>query len=193
GTDAPADIRTLGYFINHLSLNVNNLTRSIEFYTSVFGMRHMFTYHLTPRLSFTYLTHSAGGRNGTGYQTTQELIRDKNNAAGAIELVHFSPRDKKDIEGPKTRTGTFSHVGIIVPNPKATQERLKEFGVRIYKEVGAEMPTEGPLSNPFYLGDATNLSEEEFEEIRVGMGKLNMLNIFAEDPDGNLLEIQPAD
>ncbi|PKS12459.1 hypothetical protein jhhlp_000665 [Lomentospora prolificans] len=34
---------------------------------------------------------------------------------------------------------------------------------------------------------------EDFAAIQEGMGLLNTLNIFAADPDGNLLEIQPED
>ncbi|CAI6329179.1 unnamed protein product [Periconia digitata] len=193
GDDSPADLQTTGYYVNHFSLNVNNLTRSIDFYTRVFGMRFMFTYHLTPHLSFTYVTHSQGGRNGTGYQTNGELIREKNNNGGAIEFVHFTPPNKKDIEGPKVRATTLSHVGMVVPDPKATQERLKQQGVPIYKGVGEDMPTEGPFASPFYLGDATNLSPDDFAAIQAGMTKLNFQNIFAEDPDGNLLEIIPRE
>lgn len=193
GSDSPADPKTTGYFINHFSLNTNNLTRSVDFYTRIFGLRHMFTYHLTEHMSVTYLGHSQGGRNGSGYQTTEELLRNKQNSAGLIELVYFNTTSigGEPIPGPDKRTSTFSHVGIIVPDPPTTQARLEEYGVTIYKKLGAPMPTDGPLGSPFALGDATYLSPEAFEEIQEQMTKLNQLNIFAADPDGNMLEIQP--
>ena len=63
----------------------------------------------------------------------------------------------------------------------------------IYKKPGEPFPTECPLVDPFLLGDATNPSPEDFAAIQEGMGLLNTLNIFAADPDGNLLEIQTED
>ena len=193
GPDTPSDPKTNGYFINHFSLNTNNLTRSLDFYTQVFGLRHMFTFHATPHLSFTYLGHSQGGRNGSGYQTTEELIRFKQNSAGLIELVYFNRTSigGEPIPGPDKRTSTFSHVGIIVPDPAATQARLEEYGVSIYKKLAAPMPNDGPLGSPMSLGDASFLSAEAWKEIQEQMTALNQLNIFAADPDGNLLEIQP--
>ena len=191
GPDTPSDPETLGYFVNHFALNVNNVTRSMEFYSEAFGMRHMFTHYLTKHISVTYMSHSQGGRNGSAYQTTAEMLRYKNNNAGHVELFHLDTQGGKDIPGPDKRTSTFAHVGIIVPDPEATQERLEQMGVTIYKKVGAPAPTEGPLSKPGYLGDASNLSDEEWADFQKAMGELNYLNVFAADPDGNLLEILP--
>ena len=194
GSDDPSDPATIGYYINHFSLNTNNLTRSMDFYTRIFGLRHMFTYYLTEHLSVTYLGHSQGGRNGSAYQTTEELIRNQQNSGGLIELVYFNMTSigGKPIPGPDKRTSTFSHVGIVVPDPVATQARLEEFGVTIYKKLGAPMPTDGPIGSPFSLGDATNLSPEAFKAIQEQMGLLNRMAIFAADPDGNMLEIQSS-
>lgn len=193
GSDERSDPATLGYFSNHLSLNVNNLTRSIEFYSQVFGFRRMFTYHITEHFSVTYMGHAQGGRNGTGYQSAEELLRFKQNQAGMLEMVHMDVEGKKDIPGSDERASTFSHLGIIVPDPEATVKRLEKYGVTIYKKPFEPMPSDGPLANPFTLGDATNLSPEAFAEFIDGMTKLNTLNIFAADPDGNLLEILPFD
>lgn len=192
GPDDASDPATTGYLVNHVGINVNNMTRSMDFYIKVFGMRHMFTYHLTDRFAITYLAHSSGGKNGTGYQTTEELIRFKNNDAGKLELVHFDSR-AGEIPGSPERTSTISHLGIIVPDMAATLARLEEYGVTIYKRPGEPMPTEGYLANPYSIGDASKLSAEEFAEILAVMGQLNTLNIFAADPDGNLLEIMPLD
>jgi lactoylglutathione lyase len=188
-----SDPETVGYFVNHFSLNVNNLTRSIEFYTEVFGMRHIFTSYLTEHISFTYLGTSSGGRNGSGYQTTEELLRYKNNAQGMIELVHLNiTRDS--LPSPAKQVSTFNHVGIIVPDTTAAQERLERYGVEIYKRVGAPLPEDGPLADAeVVIGDVDGLSEEEWQAFRKAMTQLNSLNIFAADPDGNLLEILPMD
>lgn len=190
GPDTPSDPETVGYFVNHVSLNVNNLTRSIDFYKNVFGMRHLFTYNLSPHVSFTYMSHSQGGRNGTGYQTTEEMIRFKNNNGGHIEFVHLStPGD--DIPGSPQRTSTLNHLGMIVPDLKATQTRLQEHGVTIYKGIEEPMPSTGFLSSKFALGDATNLSDDEFAALQEAMAEFNKQTIFAADPDGNMLEILP--
>ena len=193
GPDDPTDPETTGYFINYLSLNTNNLTRSMDFYTTVFGMRFMFTYHITEYISITYMGYSQGGRNGSAYQTTREMIRNKQNAAGMIELVYFNRTNigGEPILGGDKMTSTFNHIGMIVPDPSATQARLEKFGVTIYKKLGARMPKDGPMGSPSILGDASNLSPEAFEEIQEEFTKLNALNIFAADPDGNLLEILP--
>jgi lactoylglutathione lyase len=187
-----SDPETTSYFINHMALTVNDLNRSLDFYTSVFGMRHMFTYQLTEHVSFTYMGHSAGGRNGTGYQTTEELIRYKNNGYGRIELVHLST-PKKEMPGPDVLPSTLNHIGIIVPNTTATQERLQKKNVRILKKVGESMPKDGPLANPYFLGDASKLHPKEFATFQDMMTEVNKFNIFALDPDGNLLEILPED
>lgn len=198
GPDTPSAPETTGYFVNHLSLNVVNLTASMEFYTSVFGMRHVFTYRATEHLSFTYLSHSQGGRNGSAYQTTAEILRLKNNNAGHIELMHLDvPRSDTPVDkpGPKPeskRGNKMNHIGIIVPDLEAAQKRLEEFGVTIHKKIGEAVPEDGYLGDKYWLGDAAeNLSDEEFEEIREGMRLFNWWTVFASDPDGNLLEILP--
>lgn len=193
GPEEPADPATNGYFINHFSLNTNNLTRTIDFYNKVFGMRHMFTYHITEHLSVSYIGHSQGGRNGSAFQTTEEMIRNKQNSAGLIQVTYFNTTSigGEPIPGPNQRTSTLCNIGFVVPDSEATQRRLEQYGVTIYKKLGEQMPDDGPLGNPFSIGDATNLSPEAWKAIQDQMTTLNQYNIFAADPDGNLLEILP--
>ena len=122
-------------------------------------------------------------------------MRFKNNAAGLLEMVHFSVKGDDDhIPGPdQGNATTLSHLGIVVPDLKQVQERLEKHGATIYKRPEEPMPTEGPLRNPYTLGDANGLSDEDFAAIQKGMSELNKLNIFAADPDGNLLEVLPLD
>lgn len=190
GPDTPSHPETIGQFINHFALNVNNLTQSLEFYRDIFGMRHLFTYNLTPHISFTYLSHSQGGRNGSAYQTTEEMLRYKNNNGGHLELFHLNTT-KEDIPGPDQKVSTLGHVGIVVPDMEVAQARMEAYGVKIYKKIGEPMPTDGPLADKNSIGDTSGLSDDEWELFQATMSEFQMSTIFAADPDGNLLEVLP--
>ncbi|KAJ4256800.1 hypothetical protein NW762_008896 [Fusarium torreyae] len=190
GTDKPSDPATTGYFLNKVGISVSNLTRSVDFYTKVFGFRHMFTFQATPHFSVTYLGHSSGGRNGTGYQTAEEMIRNKNNMAGQLSLIHLKAPDEPQLQG----TNTFRHIiGIIVPDITEAQARLEKYGAEIFRKIEEPMPTTGPLGNPYGFGDAADLSTKDWEAIQNVMTKINLEGVFAADPDGNLLKVLPAE
>jgi lactoylglutathione lyase len=182
-----SDPDTTGYNINHFALNVRNLTRSLEFYTQVFGMRHMFTLAMSEHYSITYMAHSSGGKNGTGYQTTQELIRNQHNSQGLLELLHLNVPGN-DVPSSTETPNTFFHVGMIVPDIEATQARLERFGVPIYKKIGERFPAEGPLNKAAAL-DPAALDPKEYEGLLEFITQLNSRVVFAPDPDGNVLEI----
>ena len=88
GNSAPQPPATVGYNLNHLAITVPNLTATIDFYVNALGFREIFTVPLSDAYSFTYLQYPSGGRNGTGYQTAQEMLRDKNNAEGLLEIIY---------------------------------------------------------------------------------------------------------
>lgn len=90
GNDPPADPATQSYFINHIALLVSDLNRTREWYSTVLGMRHIFTMELSPEYALMYMGHSQAGRNGMGYQTGAEMARDKNNMAGLVEFQYYS-------------------------------------------------------------------------------------------------------
>jgi lactoylglutathione lyase len=92
GDDGPADVATTGYFVNHVALLVSNMTATREWYTKVFGMRHIFTVDLSEYYQIMYMGHSQGGRNGTGFQSGAEMNRDKNNMAGLMEFQTYKVR-----------------------------------------------------------------------------------------------------
>lgn len=108
-----------------------------------------------------------------------------------IELIHFDAGGEY-IPGPDVRASTFGNVGFIVPDPRVAEQRLKEYGATVYKGVGEDMPTSGPLGRPEVLGDARGLSEEAWRDIQREMSTLNRANVFAADPDGNLIEVLPV-
>lgn len=190
GSDVPSDPATTGYFTNHLSVNVKNLTRTMEFYGNVFGMREMFTFHISEHVSITYMGYAHGGRNGTGYQTAAEMNRQKNNIEGLIELFFVDVPDKL-LPGSTQITTTFGHIGIVVPDIKATQKRLDEYGVEVVKTLGQKFPVDHLITRTSTFNEIFTLSKEEQD---VAWGVLEAITkplIFAIDPDGNLVEIQP--
>ncbi|KAI8624681.1 Glyoxalase/Bleomycin resistance protein/Dihydroxybiphenyl dioxygenase [Xylariaceae sp. FL1651] len=190
GPEVP-DPDTTAYNLNHFALNVKNATRSIDFYTQAFGMRLMLTVQATEHFPLSYLAYSTGEKNGTGYQTTDELIRNQHNSQGLMELINYN-NPNNDLPASTAATNTFSHVGLIVPDIDATQGRLEKYGVMFYKKVGGSFEGEGPLANAFGL----NASEISQAELGALLGLFNVLTenaIFVADPDGNVLEILPQD
>ena len=147
GSGAYPPPETVGFKINHACLNVNNLTASMDFYTNVLGMSHIFTFHAAEYFKIVYLGHISGGVNGSGYQTPEEQTREKNNQKGLLELVLLDPAVIEGdvlppLAGPTQKSNTFSHFGLIVPDVQAMQERVIEAGVEIVKKVGEPIPND---------------------------------------------------
>ncbi|KAK5047300.1 hypothetical protein LTR84_006822 [Exophiala bonariae] len=191
GTDGLAPPETLGYAINHFSLIVSNLTASKEFYGNVLGMRHMFTAQLSPHYSVTYMGHAHGGRNGTGYQTGAELLREKNNANGMIEFQYFAGSADVNITATTRRPNTFSHIGLIVPSLADAEKRMLQYGVTISKRIGLGAQGIESVENAFGFGPYVTTNETERELLIQGqewVGFSQLLGI--EDPDGNFIEVQ---
>lgn len=214
GDDPPADPATKSYFINHVNLLVNNITASRQWYSDVFGMRHVFTFDLSPEYSIMYMAHSQGGRNGSGYQTGAEMIRDKNNMAGMMEFVSYTVRPatagsyiragldfngaKKTVNRtytPGART-TFSHIGLIVEDLDKAQARFEDLGVNIIKKRGA-LDVSAETGNRAFLGGWGFLdlnSEETQADIAAILPGMEVMGFrdFAVivDLDGNLIEVQ---
>ncbi len=131
---------------------------------------------------------SHGGKNGTGYQTGEELTREKNNSEGLIEFICNTYQEERRVYEPSP-TSTYSHIGLIVPDILALQARLDLFGVKILKRTGDAPDINDPRSQAFGL---TNPSSPEAAEGLKGVLLSGFLDfVVAADPDGNLLEIQP--
>ncbi|KAI1098724.1 hypothetical protein F4804DRAFT_323981 [Jackrogersella minutella] len=183
------DTATIEYKINHLALNVRNLTRSIEFYTQTFGMRWMETTYFTQHYSTSFLGYSSAGKNGTGYETTAELNRNVLNSQGYLELIYLDVPET-EIPSSTESTNTFSHFCFVVPDAKLVQNRLDSFNVTIYKRIGELIPCEGPFNRAINLNESI-IDPVEFSQIRQRLSEVANGSIFASDPDGNLLEILP--
>lgn len=191
--DTPSDVATTGYFINHIGINVRNVTESIDWYKKAFGLRHMFTEHVSEHFAIAFIGHSQGGRNGSGYQTNEELNRQKNNMDSLIEMVQL------DFEGWNLPSGlkapnTFSHIGMLVPDPADTQARLEAMGANIVKGAGETFKMEAWFADGTgftQAGDA--ISPEEMETIMKSLVPLNTPPLYVADPDGNMIEVQPQE
>src|SRR3954467_13395473 len=98
------------------------------------------------------MSHSQGGRNGTGYQSSQIMALEKNNNQGHLEITSLNNPNWNLPAGIKM-PNTFSHIGMVVPNITATQERLESLGANILKASGQEFIIEGPFA------DATDFTQ----------------------------------
>ncbi|KEF55816.1 uncharacterized protein A1O9_08567 [Exophiala aquamarina CBS 119918] len=182
GLDVPSDPATLGYFVNHLCINIKNVNESVDWYSRVFGLRLIFTQQVSEHFSITYMGHSAGGRNGTGFQTATEMNRDKNNRYGMLELVSTEGTGW-DVQ---TTSNGLHHGGLIVPDIEAMQKRLDGIdGVEIVKAFG-QAPS---IDMPTYAGLAA-LDQAEQDAIFGAINESNLPLIFIKDPSGNVWEIQ---
>lgn len=190
GDDVPSDPATKGYFINHLCINARNATETINWYTQSFGLRLMFTLQVSKHFSISYMGHSHGGRNGTGYQSSAVLASEKNNREGLLEIISLE-YPVWDLPAGIKIPNTFSHIGMVVPNITATQERLESLGANILKAAGEEFTIEGPFADATgftQAGDA--ISKEEKELILKTLVPINTPLMFVADPDGNIIEVQ---
>lgn len=195
GSDVPSDPATTGYSINHFAINTRNLTASVDFYIQVLGLRKLFTLQVSKHYSITYLGHSHGGKNGTGYQTNEELNREKNNAQGMIEILYVDV-PVNNVSATTATPNTFAHVGMIVPDIQATQTRIDSFpDVQVLKRFGEPIEFGTVISGGSSLSDEVlaQLDEDERKIIAASVEAINYPMIVVADPDGNMVEIQPQE
>ncbi|KAF2183936.1 Glyoxalase/Bleomycin resistance protein/Dihydroxybiphenyl dioxygenase [Zopfia rhizophila CBS 207.26] len=194
GNDPPANPATQGYFINHICLLASNLTASRQWYSEVLGMRHIFTFDVSPNYAIMYMGHAQGGRNGTGFQTGAEMVRDKNNMAGLLELQSYKKSTNHSYT-PDSRM-TFSHIGLIVDDLGQAQARFDAMGVNIIKRRG-ELDWSPETGNRLFTGawGFSDLDDEEVQkDIEAAMPGIEVIGfkelIIIADPDNNLIEVQ---
>lgn len=196
GPDEYPPLETIGWNNNHIALNVADLDASLDFYTNVLGMRHIFTYHASDTLKFAYIGYPSGGRNGTGYQTPTELSRFRTNMQGLIEFIYIAPdASTPPPEKPSPaslRSNSFSHMGLIVPDMQAARKRFKAAGVKIIKDIGVKLAPTGPVAESFGFGLLPPGTDDWKEAAMMALQMLGANEfMFIEDPDGNVIEVQP--
>lgn len=206
GNDGPADPATLGYTLNHFALLTNNISAVKHFYGDILGMRTVFSYGAGTPYEILYMgyryvsflvyndrcTHvlSHGGKNGTGYQTGDALFAEKTNIERLLEFLYVEDCKGADEFPPSTqRLSSFSHIGLAVPDIKATQARMEQYGVNIVKRTGEVITAAiSDAAMPFGFSSDTPAAESALKGVQaIGFDSF----LLVTDPDGNLLEIQP--
>ncbi|KEF54929.1 uncharacterized protein A1O9_09372 [Exophiala aquamarina CBS 119918] len=190
GDEAPSDPTTVAYFMNHISINVRDMTESINWYREAFGFRLLFNLHVSENFAIAYIGHAHGGRNGSGYQTSEEMNREKNNGEGLIELIELK-YPNWDLPSGLRVPNTLSHIGMVVPNSTVTHERLKAMGANILKAPGEVFVLNGWFSLGTGFDQAGDfLSPEEIDLITESLIPINTPTLYTADPDGNVIEVQ---
>ncbi|KAK4447959.1 Glyoxalase/bleomycin resistance protein/ dioxygenase [Podospora aff. communis PSN243] len=188
GPPIPPSPSTAGYFLNHAALNVRNLTASITWYRDMLGYQLLFTHRVSPRYTVAYLAHSVLSDDATWPKTVEELTADmmSGRARGLLELLHFEydgGREKRQ-DGGGVRS-VFRHLGLIVPDMMAAQERMEGLGADMIKRVGEEVDFEGPVGVAFGEEFAERYAEDAELITQALMGVLLVLDL-----DGNMVEVQ---
>jgi len=88
-----------------------------------------------------------------------------------------------------TRRTTYSHIGLIVPNIFALQDRLGSFNITILKRTGEAPDINDPSAGAFGITDPSTQDAADAMKGVLLSGFLDF--VIVADPDGNLLEIQP--
>ncbi|KIX06831.1 uncharacterized protein Z518_04807 [Rhinocladiella mackenziei CBS 650.93] len=100
-----------------MGLNVRNMTKSMDFYGKVIGMRHIITIQVVGTAPAFRLAQSCFGRRTT---------------ATHIKLFHFADPENP-LVATTERTNTFANIGLVVPDVQAAQSRFEKHGVKIIK------------------------------------------------------------
>ena len=88
-----------------------------------------------------------------------------------------------------TRKATYSHIGLIVPNILALQDRLESFNITILKRTGEAPDINDPSAGAFGITDPSTQDAADAMKGVLLSGFLDF--VIVADPDGNLLEVQP--
>lgn len=149
-----------------------------------------------------YLGFPSGGRNGSGYQTPQEMFREKNNMQGLLEFVWIAP-DATDPPREKpvastAKSNTISHLGLIVPDMTVARKRIMNAGVKVLADVGSSGAERlnHPILEAYGFGlipPLPNYADLRREAIKALVASGGNTFLIIEDPDGNMVEVQPKE
>ncbi|KAF1933536.1 uncharacterized protein M421DRAFT_931 [Didymella exigua CBS 183.55] len=189
---------TNGYRLNHFMLRISNPTRTLHFYTTLMGMRIVFTRNVGPITVYClgYLQTASYRANPKTYAAETSKHEVLTSTLGLLELVHFRTKEEDDgaeegsgqaeictKSGDQGRLG-FNHLGFTVLDVGATVHRLRG-DVQVVKDVG-ERPNEVV---PITRWERQNGASER--ALSEGFGRLFKQLGFVRDPDGYLVELLP--
>jgi len=110
-----------------------------------------------------------GGRNGAGFQTGAEMLKDKNQMGGLVKLFYFAEPGTFPVASTR-RTNIFSNIGLIVPDIQATQDRLEAYGAHIVRRLGeTTIPLDGDIANAMNIGPESTTVPSEGEALIEGL------------------------
>lgn len=165
----PESSPTTGYKLNHFMLRIRDPSRSLHFYTTLLGMRTVFTMNAGP-FTLYYLGYPPTPSDRAdlpAWAARTSEFHTLTQTPGLLELYHVHGSEKSvEDGGVEISNGNtpphlgFGHLGVTVPDVAGAVERLRSHGVRVVKEVGGSERADVPLS--------------EWEESRgVGVGEMH--------------------
>ncbi len=96
GTDPPQPPSTNGYAINHVALQVSNITRTRAFWGDVLGLRFIFQFSIaggeTRGTNLATFMAYPFGDGEVGYQTGAEMLGELRKRDGLMEFLSYEVR-----------------------------------------------------------------------------------------------------
>lgn len=138
----PPNDPTIGYKLNHTMLRIRDPQKSMHFYMNLMGMRTIFAFNIGPVNGY-YLGYPKTAEHRADLPKfgaeTMEVLRK---TEGLIELVHIKGSENQPEgyykNGNEPPHLGYGHLGFTVPDVHAAVKRLKENGVEVVKDLGAE-------------------------------------------------------
>jgi len=139
---------TKGFFLQQTMMRVRDPSKTLQFYTSVLGMR------LLTKLDFPAMTFTL---YFLGYAEKEDIPTDQKERTkwafrqpGTLEFTHnwgTEDSDKEYHNGNSEPRG-FGHIGISVPDVYAASKRFEELGVKFIKK-----PNDGKMKGLAFIQD----------------------------------------
>lgn len=150
GIDPSVSPETSGFTLNHTMLRVKNPTRSLAFYSHIFGMRLVRKLDFE-EMRFTLYFLARVEENDVIPEKASERTVWTFNQRGLLELTHnWGTEDQDDFsyhDGNAEPQG-FGHIGFSVPDLIATTHWLDNNGVEYVKR-----PEQGKMKNVAFVKD----------------------------------------
>ena len=117
--------------LNHSMLRIASPTRSLAFYTQLFGMSQTFSFNTGPFTIYYLAYPSVGDAVPADIHATSGL------RSGLLELIHVhGPENEHIASGNEPSAFGFGHLGFTVPDVGTLLEKAKEMGFEVLKEPG---------------------------------------------------------